>query len=94
MFKRFLVTVAVTATAAVAFAASTSASASQEVTIQTAKAPGPVAGTFAATGAFSDSGAINNLSIRFSALGAPDFGITHSRSYSPVTTGRSHSRRR
>jgi hypothetical protein len=77
MWKRFVVTFAVIATFAVAFAASISASGSQEVTIQTSKAPGPVSGTFAATGAFSDSGAINNLTIRFSALGAPDFGITH-----------------
>lgn len=77
MLKRFLVALAVMAASAVALAASTSASASQEITIDTAKPPGPVSGTFAATGAFSDSGAINNLSIGFSALGAPEFGITH-----------------
>lgn len=77
MLERFLVTVAVTATCAVALAASTSASAGQQVTIQTAKPPGPVSGTFSATGAFTDDGTINNLSIGFSALGAPTFGITH-----------------
>ena len=77
MWKRLAVTLAVIATFAVAFAASTPASGSQDVTIQTSKAPGPVSGTFAATGAFVDSGAINNLKISFSALGAPDFGITH-----------------
>lgn len=33
--------------------------------IETVKAPGPVAGTFAASGAFVDSGAINNLNIHF-----------------------------
>jgi hypothetical protein len=77
MWKRLAVTLAVIATFAVAFAASTSASGSQDVTIQTSKAPGPVAGTFAATGAFVDTGAIGNLKIGFSALGAPDFGITH-----------------
>jgi hypothetical protein len=75
--KRFVFTLAVIATFAVAFAASSSASGSQDVTIQTSKAPGPVSGMFAATGAFVDSGAINNLNIGFSALGAPDFGITH-----------------
>lgn len=75
--KRFVFTLAVIATVAVAFAASSSASGSQDITIQTSKAPGPVSGAFAATGAFVDSGAINNLTIGFSALGAPDFGITH-----------------
>ena len=49
----------------------------QQVTIQTSKPPGPVSGTFSATGAFADDGTINNLSIGFSALGAPTFGITH-----------------
>jgi hypothetical protein len=77
VWKRFVFTLAVIATFAVAFAASSSASGSQEVTIQTSKAPGPVSGTFSATGAFVDSGAINNLDIGFVALGAPDFGITH-----------------
>jgi len=77
MLKRFLVTLVATSTCAVAFAASTSASAAQQVTIQTAKQPGPVSGTFSASGAFVDTGAINNLGIGFSAIGAPTFGITH-----------------
>ena len=36
---------------------------SQPITLETVKAKGPVAGTFDASGAFTDSGAINNLSI-------------------------------
>jgi hypothetical protein len=76
MLKRFLFSVAATATCAVALAASTIASAGQQVTIQTAKPPGPVSGTFSATGAFADEGTINNLSIGFAGLGAPTFGIT------------------
>jgi hypothetical protein len=75
--KRFLVTLAVITTSAIAFAASTSASGSQQVTIETSKPPGPVSGIFSTTGAFVDDGAINNLSIGFSAIGAPTFGITH-----------------
>lgn len=68
---------AVVAVLATALASSTAASESQLLTLETSKAPGPVAGTFTAAGAFSDSGAINNVGFIFSGIGAPTFVVTH-----------------
>jgi hypothetical protein len=78
MFKRLIVGFALLATLATWINASSWASPSEQVTLQTSKAPGPgQPGTFEATGAFADSGAIDNLAFNFSAIGAPTFVISH-----------------
>ena len=77
MLKRLILALVVSAALVAALASATSATPSQQVTITTSKAPGPVPGTFTASGAFADSGAINNLSFRISAIGAPTFLVSH-----------------
>ncbi len=77
MFTRFILVLAILATLATGLATSASASPSQPISIATSKPPGPVPGTFAASGAFADSGTINNLSFAPSAFGSPTFGVSH-----------------
>lgn len=57
--------------------ASAAASAPTAVTIQTQKPFGPTPGTFASTGAISDSGTFANVSRTVGGIGAPTFLINH-----------------
>ena len=61
----------------VVWAPDASATQGGAVTISTQKPFGPSPGTFAATGAISDSGTFFNLSIAFGGLGAPSFVSIH-----------------
>jgi hypothetical protein len=53
------------------------ASVSGTVTIATTKPLGPFPGTFAASGAISDTGVLRTLNLNFSAIPAPDHVIDH-----------------
>ena len=72
---RLTVTLKLIGAMSLAYPAMATATESQPITLETVKAKGPVAGTFEANGAFTDSGAINNLSIHFAHT--PTFVTTH-----------------
>jgi hypothetical protein len=77
VLQRVVLLLAFVASLAATFAAPSSATPSQQVTFETSKPPGPATGTFTSSGAFSDSGTINNLDFNASAVGAPTFQVTH-----------------
>jgi hypothetical protein len=72
-----MVVLAVVVVALPAITVSASASGDRPVTITTSKPFGPVAGTFSVSGAFGDSGEMENLSRIASAFGAPAFAGSH-----------------
>jgi hypothetical protein len=77
VLRRFMVVLAVVAVALPAVAASASASSQLPITIETSKPFGPVPGTFSVSGAFADSGTMENLSRTASGFGAPTFLGSH-----------------
>ena len=76
-FRRLLVVFAVIAMALPAFVVSASASSQEPITITTSKPFGPAPGTFSVSGAFADSGQMENLSRIASGFGAPTFSGSH-----------------
>jgi hypothetical protein len=77
MRRRLVLAVVIGIVAAGSTVSAALASAAASVAIETSKPPGPAAGTFAATGAFVESGSIVNVAFVPSALGAPTFGVSH-----------------
>jgi len=77
VLRRLMVVLAVVAVALPAVSASASASSQLPITIETSKPFGPVAGTFSVSGAFADSGTMENLSRTASGFGAPTFLGSH-----------------
>lgn len=77
MLRRLMVVLAVAAVGLPAITALASASGQLPITIETSKPFGPVAGTFSVSGAFADSGTMENLSRTASGFGAPSFLGSH-----------------
>jgi hypothetical protein len=77
LLRQWIVVLAIAAMAFSIVTASASASSQFPITIETSKPFGPVTGTFTASGAFTDSGTIDNLSRTASGFGAPTFLGSH-----------------